>query len=700
MAIEPRLYGFALVENKFYINGSVGYLPAEADGTYINLVRDINNLNIYQDYNGGYGLYLFQEEDFFAVSNSFQCLLDYLKGQVGLSVNIDYAKYFITDELASLSVSETLVNEISLLPKNIMLNINLDTKKLTLIKSIEEPQKVSLNSKEGVEILDRWHYKWQSLLVGLQRNKKNIRVDLTGGMDSRAAFSIFNSNQVSLNELRVNTSTGTLHTHKEDFEIASMIADRYKFKLNKRLNIPSVQVSTEMAVRDSFNAKLGIHKQMYFKVNRSKDKLFYFTGFGGESIRSHWKNPDEFIEQRKKREKNTFVTLDCEESIEKVIRTGLDEIQDRYDCASDEELMHQYYQNTRLRSHFGKNTVENFIGNNININPLMDRELQKLSTGDDTLLSLILVRYLNEIKDIKFDSGRSLDKKSMESALQINSKYANHYESKSFSEFSIIDGSDRIYKKLDNDGRAKADVKSSIIDLYQSKKVETLVTDVLGYEAYRRGYLELFSGRFIAERMMYSLLAIASAQEAVAEGFNNLLKASKGASSANNLLLLEVLESFKMARIDIKNFGTEDNNLKITDYGNGVNYKIMTPRYFNKNKDGVGYVIESKKLEHKLQLECIGNGELVINLKGVDIKDSTGNRIKAWADFVSFKIDDQEHLTGVTPVWHDKPLKKSIQVYDGQIVDIYFKWLPHNYDRFEVIDKINTLYENLSFRPL
>ncbi len=233
--IESRLYGFAFFKNNFYINGTVKNIPKEADGTYVNVVRDVKNINIQQDYNGGYGLYIYQQESFFAISNSFQYLLDYLKNQASLSVNLDYAKYFITDELSSLSVSETLINEIKLLSKDSEVTINLELKTIDVNTIIDKSEKITLETKEGLDILDKWHHKWQSLLVGLQQNQHYIRVDLTGGMDSRAAFSIFNSSQIDLNEMRVNTSTGQLHTHKEDFEIASEIANKLNFKLNKNI---------------------------------------------------------------------------------------------------------------------------------------------------------------------------------------------------------------------------------------------------------------------------------------------------------------------------------------------------------------------------------------------------------------------------------------------------------------------------------
>lgn len=697
--IESRFYGFAFAEDKFYINGIVGTLPINADGTYINVVKSDNTLEVYQDYNGGYGLYLYKQGDFFALSNSFQYLLDYIKGQVELSLNIDFAKYFITDELASLSVSETLINEVELLPKNIMVKIDLDSKVLTTIKAIDEPTKVPLDSEEGVKILDKWHYKWQSLLAGLQRGNHKITVDLTGGMDSRATFSIFNSSEIDLNNLRVNTSTGQLHTHKEDFEIASMIAHKYGFKLNKKLGVESIQISMSEAISDSFYSKLGTHKQMYFKTRRNKDNVFAFTGFGGESIRSHWDSAQKFISQRKSQRKDTFNTVSCEHSIETIISTAIDTVKKSVSCSDEKELMHKYYQSSRLRSHFGKNTAENFIGNIININPLMDRELQRLYTGDDTLLSLILIRYLDEIKDVKFDSGRSLNIKDFNNAANINKKYKKDEEPRSFSEFSIIDGTKKGYTTVES--YTSNEATSKVIELYKSNRIESLITNVLGYEVYHRGYLELFSGRFIAERMMYSLLAIALAQEAVTYGIGNLIDKKEKHNKSNNLLQLEILDFFKTARVDMKNTGSSNNDIHIMDLGDKNGYSLSTPAWFNKQKDGVGYVLESKKLKHEFVLQCVGSGELVISLKGVDVKNiDANNRIEAWADFVSFKINDEEQLSNITPVWHDKPFNKKIKVEAGQVINIKLEWLPHSYDKIEFIKKVEEVYQNLPFRPI
>ena len=68
---------------------------------------------------------------------------------------MDYAQYFMTDELASMSVSETLIKEINLLPADVYVEID-SSGIIHLHKNIKNFRSVALNSKEGVEILDAW----------------------------------------------------------------------------------------------------------------------------------------------------------------------------------------------------------------------------------------------------------------------------------------------------------------------------------------------------------------------------------------------------------------------------------------------------------------------------------------------------------------------------------------------------------------
>ena len=87
------------------------------------IYKDEKNINIYQDFNGSYGLFLFEDtkKNYFAISNSFLKLVEYLKDKKSLSMNLDNAYSYLTSEFCSTSYKQTLVNEINILPHLILL---------------------------------------------------------------------------------------------------------------------------------------------------------------------------------------------------------------------------------------------------------------------------------------------------------------------------------------------------------------------------------------------------------------------------------------------------------------------------------------------------------------------------------------------------------------------------------------------------
>lgn len=418
-----RLYGYAIFDGKIYIEGSVENVPFNANGVYINVVCKNNQILIQQDYNGSYGLYIFQEDNFFAISNSFLKLLEYLKNDKKLSVNKDYARYFSVDPLSSISTQETLIQEIKILPKEVEVNIDLSSKEISINNVKNILQKYSLFSKEGVKILDDWYHKWQGLLIGLQNDNRHVSVDLTGGMDSRATLSIFNNEKIDMSKIRVNSSTGKFHTHPEDFEIASIISQKMGFALNKALDIDRVSISSTTAIRLSFLAKFGIHKQMFFRKYINKQRLFSFTGSGGEAIRGHWNKMtlDQFIDEQYKYHR--YSTLDFSSSIYKIVTDSIQDITDRHGFLTHDDMMRNLYIETRLRTHFGRSNVENFLYGSIFLNPLADRELQRIHNGSDDLLCVIYDRYLPQLKGVHFDNNKSLQESSLEQAKSINIKF-------------------------------------------------------------------------------------------------------------------------------------------------------------------------------------------------------------------------------------------------------------------------------------
>lgn len=126
--------------------------------------------------------------------------MDYIKCSHKITLNEDYAKYFISIALCSLSYSETLINEIKVLPKNYSLNIDINTKSISLNFIDYKYQSIFLNSNEGIKILDNWFYKWTTIFRDLKFNTNNISFHLSGGFDSRLSLALLLSSDINLDE--------------------------------------------------------------------------------------------------------------------------------------------------------------------------------------------------------------------------------------------------------------------------------------------------------------------------------------------------------------------------------------------------------------------------------------------------------------------------------------------------------------------
>ena len=127
-SISSTIYGYAITDYGIYDNSNI--LLSKCDnikgrGTYIYIKKKDNYILIKQDFNGSFGLHIYRKNNYFAISNSFFMLFDYLKDRVELTFNRDYANHMIVVNLADLSYAETMINEIHILPRDIQIIINL-----------------------------------------------------------------------------------------------------------------------------------------------------------------------------------------------------------------------------------------------------------------------------------------------------------------------------------------------------------------------------------------------------------------------------------------------------------------------------------------------------------------------------------------------------------------------------------------------
>ncbi len=156
------------------------------------------------------------------------------------------------------------------------------------------------------------------------------------------------------------------------------------------------------------------------------------------------------------------------------------------------------------------------------------------------------------------------------------------------------------------------------------------------------------------------------------------------------LALKPVCTRFLSARIDIKNFGNENNAVEII-----TSAKVSKPAWFI-NAQGHGQVVESSKKIQNITIKAIQDGKLRLDFRGQD-KRFEGVRFPVWADYKSIKIDGKEILSAPIATWHDKPFRYEMPVKDGQIVKVEVVQQYHQYSKDELKDVILKLNPNSEY---
>ena len=165
----------------------------------------------------------------------------------------------------------------------------------------------------------------------------------------------------------------------------------------------------------------------------------------------------------------------------------------------------------------------------------------------------------------------------------------------------------------------------------------------------------------------------------------------KGGKSKNEALeYLNIIKQQQQknltARIDIKNYGTEENNITVISH-NDTAARFQTPDWI-KNAQGAGLVIHSVKGLLSTEIKCIGDGDLKIFLRGRACQDKEGKRVPEWVDYTYLEVDGTCIFDKSRLVWHDRPFSYSMQVRDGQVVRIHVEWR-EAYDSLEREQEIN-----------
>lgn len=691
--IESKLYGFSLNDGEIIDNTNFNEHILDGSGAYVEVNVIGDEIIISQDFNGSYGLYLYESNNYFAISNSFIKLVEYLnKIEKTITFNKDYADSFLFAGLCTFSYGETLVNEIGVVPRNDEIILNKLDKTLKFSEIDYKEHSISIDSEEGIEILDKWFDKWVSIIRKIKKSTNRLRIDLSGGFDTRVMAALWLSSNIDLNKVHVRSNKGQVHVMEEDYRIASQIANKFNFNLNQEpfplSVVPFKELNTPLNI--SFYTKLGFHKELYFRYARHKEKLYWFSGAGGETIRGYPNESyGEYIEDIINHIKKYDETIGNVSY--NVLYSSLNRLKNKFklDENSLDELPEYSYKEIRCRNHYGKSVVESYFFNTITLTPLIDPDLHKLKLSTDfcedkhLLIALIYIRYCPRLLDFEFEGNRFIDKNTIDIAIEINKKYP-----KSIKYLPFISGpktSEALPEKINWEQYVKFDEANDFLkDIFKSRSFELEFKKYYPNKIYDEIDKFLDNSNFYPLKHVYS--AIAVLKIIFDTKFNIPIKAQNSTDWLNSFEKYSIqdkenkyfddLLKYMTARLDIKNKGSSTNSLKLIK-SNDYNLKIHHENWF-KDEFGEGVIFESTKGILDLEVECINDGELNVTVKSKDVKDKNKRSFPIYIHVTDFKINGESIILDHSLISHDAPYIFKKKASNLEKINIHLEWMPFN----------------------
>lgn len=519
--VDTAWYGFMVSEEGIFDkDNALDYVSSDnlsPLGAYVYVERKADKITIRQDANGAFGLCIYRDESFFAISNSVVRLIDHL-GNLGrkLTVDRDYANMLIADGLCNMTLEDSIVNEIRFVEPGAEILIDVESAGLRIIPHRYPQCSLSLDTREGLCALDAWYEKWTRIISGVARGSDHLAMDLSGGFDTRLAFAVTSGIGEDICRIRIRSYTDKTHTHAEDFKIASGITEAYGVKLNDPDDsLKIVDIDKDSTIRKNLFSKLSVHKELFFMPRINITKQYRITGDGGESVRTYCdQSKDEYSEFECGRIKGYSESVQdgIRASVLRILDHDYGVIHERYpeldNGTSDDTIA--LFRATYNRNHFGRNSVESCVSNVFRLEPLLDPDLFRIRMYTDgcqdrfLLAAMILVRFCPRLLDFPIEGGRKIADETLAYAKKLSDRFP--YQSKEVLSDGFImppaedaDIAHRwTYHDPENpDGKKNAgyrssdEIKKEYIDLFES-------------DSFREKFCEYFSDEIYENAISFS----------------------------------------------------------------------------------------------------------------------------------------------------------------------------------------------------
>ncbi len=707
-SIETRFYGYT-IQNNTIIEQTTFDINGELNGTGAYILINVENekLSIHQDNMGCYGLYEYKNGDYFAISNSFLKLVEFLyKTNNPISFNQDFANHYLSMGITPMIPDETLINEIKILPRNYIVHIDKNNKTVSYEELDFEENTIPIDSSEGIAILDKWYYRWTELIRDL-RNKTNfLTMDISGGFDSRVVSALWLSANINLDNVLIYSTEKDTERYNEDLEIATEIANHFNFKLNQQRGINIIPIEMEESLNRPSYVELGFHKHRIHPTIVYKYPNYRLSGHCGGLVRNYPnKTFEEYIGdilRRSKRFDNTTF-----ESTEKLLDSKTDDFCAKYGLdKNSKRLASLLYRETRNRHHFGKEWIDSYLYNKITLAPLSDPDLSKLMVSteeynnDLLLFSLIFLRYCPDLINFKIEGGREITQETISHASKINEKYPFNKK-----EFDYIAGPEPDLN-IENEKKINTaeDIKKVFEDIFFSQNFMKEFEKYYSQKIYDKIRYTYKNRKYSPLEDVYASIDILKIKDYVkvnntvnTNSYGEWLNTFDVIEQENNELKIEgnnsenekLVKKYRTLRIDVKNMGLDTNDLEIIEKSSKYSIET-TPEWFAES-NGIGHVVHTNQSSFDMKLKIVNDGLLQIRLRGVDVKDKNGKKFPVYIDCKKLEINGENQLEENVLVCHKDFYSFKKEVSDGEILSVHIEWLPFNNESIYKTEELDML---------
>lgn len=501
--VRSSFYGYAVVEQGLVGTSAINQQirnQLDGNGCYIDVFADAGEIRIQQDYVGCFGLYLYRRNARWVLSNSFWTLAEYLKKRLPITFNRDYAYHLIALPLCSHSIVETPISEVSVVDKDVVVIINVASRSIDFVKN-GNGKICDVDSFEGMGILDSWFLRWTKLIRGAAACNGHVSVDLSGGFDSRMTLLLALKSGIDLSRVAVRSRVEKVHTHCEDFEIASQIAKKFDLQVNQSIDGQCLAFSVPAIVRMMLHNKVGFHKGYYYDyVLQARQKTeCVITGAGGECIRDYWNVCWDDVVRQDSKSVQAFYKISRKwilQSLRKILSDSACVIMEKYHIQNkdDKEIPNLIDLNGGNRAHFGRFILDGMRRKEFMLSPLLDPCLSRLSLTSceckdrNLLMAVIFVRYAPELLQFKFQGGRTISEDTIALAKHISGKYTMPAQTFDADFHFDVEKSDAVLQDDFVDAAVSAaDVDEYFRCEYLSDDFRRRVCETFGAEVYDNG---------------------------------------------------------------------------------------------------------------------------------------------------------------------------------------------------------------------